>query len=1119
VILRTHRVLLLALVATTSERAMAATVVRDPSCGRFAVVQQSERLQYTLPQGFLRPAGDSVWTATAAYTRGVDYTIDRTRGILRLLRAPVPGETLWVAACWLLHPPPLERQLQSYRLAGPVDSAAAVAPGATIPRPITARLPAQAPAGTALTLSGNKTLAVDFGSSQDAFLRQSLDLGVTGTLAPGVELTGVLSDRSTPLTAGGSTQDLQSVDRLLIELRAPHGGAALGDVGLQLQSGEFARLERRLQGVRGEWGFGVGQGVVAAASSQGEYHVLQFFGVEGRQGPYQLTDRNGNSGISVVAGSEVVTLNGARLTRGESADYAMDYERGRITFTNRRPIGSSSRIAVEYQFTVNRFRRNLAAASARFGSGAWHGHTTLLAEGDDKGRPLDLVLDASDRLVLEAAGDSTSAAVGGGVSNGGGDYDLVQDSTRSWYAFAGPDSGNYSVRFARVGAGRGDYVDSAVVAGRIAYRHVGPGQGTYRIGRALPLPESHQLWSVGGGFRRGGLAFDLEGALSRRDLNTFSALGDADNLGHAGHARLALEGASPSWLLGGTAGITAQARAVGERFAPFARLERPFAEEDWGLPVGADLEHQARAEVSAFVRPRIGGELRAGVGRLETPGGFQAWRRTVELIREGVVVTRARWDRSDGTQEGRSFPEGGRDRRIAEIGLRTRWLEPLLRGEWDERLAPSDSARVGNRSRELTAELRSARHMTWNGVVGWSVRRSANLEAGGFVDQGETHAARIGVETPVAGRIGAALMVQSRIVRPLANPLRTRSDLASARFRASDPARGLSGTLNFEITSEGENERTRVLTFVGAGRGAYDSLGNFVGTGDYDLLLSVSPNLRQVARAATSARATWQFGASEAWRGSRVEFGFESEARRRGDLLGPDAMLTPAVALGDARLSRGAVTQRLEAELAPGSRAAALRLRIERRVSADRSFENFAQQLDERTATSRWRVRPSGALSGEIEARWKRQEARQELSAGAGFVRVLFESGGLAQLVYTPDARLRTAAVMEAAWTRPDQPVTPEATRTVRLGPDVGLAIGSHGRIELSGRRAFVAGPPLLTVLPTAPELAGPPRWEATARGDYRVRESTTVGLTFTMRDRDGRPTEHMGRAEVRAFF
>src|SRR5207253_4723452 len=266
---------------------------------------------------------------------------------------------------------------------------------------------------------------VEFGSSQDAFLRQSLDLAVSGTLAPGVELTGALSDRNTPLTAAGSTRDIQSLDRLLIELKAPQGGAALGDVGLRLDRGEFGRLERRLEGARAEWTAGGVEGVAAAASAQGEFQSLQLYGIEGRQGPYFLPGRDGATGVAVVAGSEVVTLDGERMTRGESADYSMDYERGTITFTNRRPISSASRITVDYQAAVSRFRRNFAATAAQAGHGPWQSHFAFVTEGDDRGRPLAAALDVSDRLALEAAGDSASHALGAGVVTGLGDYDLV----------------------------------------------------------------------------------------------------------------------------------------------------------------------------------------------------------------------------------------------------------------------------------------------------------------------------------------------------------------------------------------------------------------------------------------------------------------------------------------------------------------------------------------------------------------------------------------------------------------------------------------------------------------------------------------------------------------------
>ncbi|MGH7742623.1 MAG: hypothetical protein ACRENS_11455, partial [Candidatus Eiseniibacteriota bacterium] len=481
---------------------LAATVVRagdtsDPGCGTMWLAPRPGALRLALPHPFLLEAPDSVWSSRGAWHEGSDYRLDRTRGELRLLREAMPGETLWVHACWLLAPPPLELQRYQYR---PVSAAPDSAPppvAAAESRPGPASRGA-VPAGVSLALTGNKSVAVEFGSSQDAVLRQSLDLALTGTLAPGVQLTGVLTDRSTPVTESGSTLNLQEADQVRLELTAPGGGATLGDLSLRFDDSEFGRVERRLQGASGTWNTHGFSSVAAAASAAGEYQRMQFFGAEGLQGPYELTGRDGEHGVSVVAGSEIVTLDGARLTRGESADYSIDYEAARITFTNRHLITSASRITIDYQFTLQRYRRNFTAAGTRWDRGAMHGFARFMSEADDRGSPLGAPLDANDRLALTASGDSAARAVGPGVTPGSGDYDSVRvTSNRTAFAFAGPDSGHFVVAFAPVGAGQGDYSDSALVSGRTVYRYVGAGQGSFVVGHALPLPESHSLWSVG----------------------------------------------------------------------------------------------------------------------------------------------------------------------------------------------------------------------------------------------------------------------------------------------------------------------------------------------------------------------------------------------------------------------------------------------------------------------------------------------------------------------------------------------------------------------------------------------------------------------------------------------
>ena len=208
--------------------------------------------------------------------------------------------------------------------------------------------------------------------------------------------------------------------------------------------------------------------------------------------------------------------------------------------------------------------------------------------------------------------------------------------------------------------------------------------------------------------------------------------------------------------------------------------------------------------------------------------------------------------------------------------------------------------------------------------------------------------------------------------------------------------------------------------------------------------------------------------------------------------------------------------ERLEAELAPGSRAAAIRLRAERRVNVDRLFVGFSQTTDLRTGQLRWRARPTSTATLESEARVQWQQASQQASLGGRFDRTLVEQGANAQLVLQPSTGLRAAAVVDLAWARPQGQL--ESTRTLRLGPDLGVNIGSKGRADFSVRRAFVSGAPAVALLPSA-DPAGAARWDGTARFDLRLHESTTFGLSSTVRERPGRAAVVNGRVEVRAFF
>ncbi|MCE9627665.1 MAG: hypothetical protein K8R56_07105, partial [Candidatus Eisenbacteria bacterium] len=800
------------------------------------------------------------------------------------------------------------------------------------------------------------------------------------------------------------------------------------------------------------------------------------------------------------------------MTRGEAADYAIDYERARLTFSNRRLISSASRITVEYQYALQRFRRNLVTGATEWKQGAWVLNAQAISEGDDAGRLLSGTLDAADRLALSQAGDSL--ALGAGVTPGVGDYDSVRVGSTLVYAFAGLDSGAFVVRFARIGSGLGDYADSALVGGRTAYRYVGPGQGAFRIGRALPAPETHRLATFGASTRLGAFTLETEGALSSLDRNTLSARDAADDAGGAARVKFGAEGRAGR--LPGRAGFTAAYRAVEQRFSPFSRLERAFAEEDWGLTPGADLEHPKRGDLAGYWQHSPGRELRAEFSALSTPEGYKGTRRVgAARWQLGALSADANVLDAGGTTAGRAFASGGRTRTSGQLRWNGAWWVPALRAERDRRETPADSAHIEDRARMLDAELAGGAKLPWRWLVGAGERHDER-DAGRTESRSRTRTLRAELETPLAKPFGVTVNAQRRDTRDEIGGGLVRQDLASTRLRGEWRPAGLSGALQVERTGEAENRRVRTLRFVGVGQGSYDATGNFVGRGDYDLVLVVTPEFERFARTATSAKAAWSFGMSEAWRGSRVEFTLEDEARRKGGGKLSDVFLSTGLALVDAGLSRGSIVQRLDAELAPGSRAAAFRARAERRVNADRSFENFAQLTDQRSGSLRWRLRPGTTTSAEAEARIVWQRAAQAFSAGASYGRTLVDQGANARFVWQPGPTVRATGGVDASWSRALG--GGETTRTLRVGPEASLGVGRAGRAELSARRAFISGPPALGLLPSA-EPAGAPRWDLNGRFDYRVHETTTIGFDTSVRERPGRKTIVTGRAEVRAFF
>ena len=1100
---------------------------------------------YPLGRRFLVAGTDSAWVRDRLLKRGADYFLDPIAGEFRLNVELAAGDTVRLAYRALLAPPPTSALGLAARPLLPPVAAPALpggAPSGAAPRD-TARAPAPrpgagaatyaaGPGGPALDLAGTKSVALDFGSTRDVALRQSLDLSVRGRLSDTVELLGVLSDRNTPLTTEGGTRELAELDRILLEVKGPSAGGVLGDWTLRQERGEFARVSRELTGVEARGGGEALGARGALASVKGRFVSRQFQGAEGLQGPYALPDDDGRA-TPIVVGSEEVWLDGVRLARGEAADYAMDYDRGTITFSARRLISAASRIAVDYQVSLTAYRRTLSAMGGQARRGAVAAWGQYLREGDAATRPLTFTLDESDRYALENAPDSATFALGSGVAPGPGDYDGVTDTSGvTRFAFAGIGTGDFQVTFAPVGVGLGDYAESTQVAGRVLYRFVGSGAGTHIVGRLLPLPTSLTVLD-------GGLILTpapwarIEGELARSSsrANTLSLSGTTED-GTAGSARA--EAAGPVRLFGrgiGRVGATFALRRFDEAYRAPGRLDPAFSEEDWGAPASEPLTAQDRVSGALTWAPAPKLELGAELASLDADTDFSAERRRATLRATGRLGLNGRFERVDNARED-AAPGTNREGFRNKAVLAATWggwrrLVPQASVDFDDRVSPgySDSAAVRYRAWSLGATSPALGPFDLTASVG--VRRDATRDSGEWHPFTRAVNGRIATTARLGGEVTAAIGLERRVRSPEADtaPSEQTTDLGYTRVRQPFGARAGEHEVSFEWTGEAVEQRLREVRYVGEGGGAYDSLGNFVGRGDYEVVLVATGTFDRIVRTSGSYRLDLRPGGGldpASARGrllgdARLALLVQASEGRRGAFTLADLLYTPKRLLASDDVVFGTYVIRPELSFGARTRWAQFLFRVERRSSADRQFEGAATTRDEWSEEARWRTRPDPRWLTEVVLRASQGNSAQVAPGFAGVERRLTTQGAGGELTWLPSTawRVGMTAGLDRAELEGD---AADPSRVVRVGPRITWTQGGRWRFETLIRHAWTDGGALPALVPSGFPVF-PDSWDYTVETSVRVRERVSVVLGGNGRKPVDRPFVHTGRAELRAAF
>jgi hypothetical protein len=405
-----------------------------------------------------------------------------------------------------------------------------------------------------LQVTGSITRGIRVGNNQNSVVDSELDLRIIGKLSDKVSLRASIQDANVPQTQNGYAQRLDEFDQIFIELFSEDWSIRAGDVDLVQTGYQFNNFTKRVQGIAGNIRFNReesrGYAGAAGALVRGTFNTSRFTGQEGNQGPYKLVGQQGELFILVISGSERVYVNGVLLTRGENADYIVDYNAGEVRFNPTFPITSEMRISIEYQYSDRNFTRFIGYANGGFESDKLKIDSYVYTESDAKNQPLQQDLNEDQVAILAAAGDDPDQSIAPSAVRADFSENRIQyvrqvvNGIPRFVFSQNPQAELFNVRFSFVGANQGDYVlvNNQAIANIYEYRDQVNGipQGDYEPVVRLFAPEIFTIAGVKANYLpTNSTTVFTELAASNNDVNRFSDLDDGNNTGVA--AKLGVE--------------------------------------------------------------------------------------------------------------------------------------------------------------------------------------------------------------------------------------------------------------------------------------------------------------------------------------------------------------------------------------------------------------------------------------------------------------------------------------------------------------------------------------------------------------------------------------------------
>ena len=985
--------------------------------------------------------------------------------------------------------------------------------------------------GSGLRHSGALTRGIRFGTGDAGGVTSGLHLDLSGNPSPGVTVSALIDDRNIPATSGGGSATLAELDRLMMRVSSEHFKAEVGDFDLNWERGRYSRITRRLKGVNAAVDFPSLHSEITASGDDHRYRSLTFFGRDGDQGPYELTDRYDRPGVSVVAGSETVALNGQRLTRGRGGDYLIDYQRGEITFNPSRPIRSDSRFEVDYEYAENSYPRSFyavnIATSGESSPNALRLSFSAVREAMNGDNPSAFDWNDALRASASAAGDRSAEAVVPGIDSVGynkGDYVWEIAGVDTVLAFSPPDSlgrptGYLQAYFSADTAGRYDRVyDSSLQT--FYYRWVGSGLGGWSPKRSIPLPDRADLLSASLNYSQGPLQISGEAAVTNYDRNTMSARDDNDNTG----AAYDLDGQWKPYQ-NDRLKLRATLRRQDRRFHPLARAEDADHRYRWNIMTG-DVGAESVAETVVEYQPLQIVRLNAEVGYLEHPD--------VQISRRGALrgqLNNENWDVRGAYDRVFSSPaSGGSDakRLLLEGALirRLKWAEPSYQYR-SERSETGDSSMSGTGSgyweHELGGLVKAGNRST--AKLGLNYRHDDRIMGKARLLFSDTRTITVGFQG-IGYRWGSCnseIMRRNISFADTASPA-LHSTSASLESRISPPGGIWSLRLDYYLSTGNNRAGAQVAVFVGEGSGGWRrESGRFVADpqGDWQLSEALTDTIRRSSRvdfkgeltvrpqphpAANDQTDVHPLGITRSTTRLETALNTVADDPVNAFLLDPRALRTP-----EATFARMNIVEDLFfLENAPGGDG---RLTLRRDETRDRALAGGESLLDQSIAF-RIRLRLNRGLRVEAEPQW-RNYLRRTLQYDQTRADVTGVGANGEMVLAQPDRRLEPR--LGAGWERRRDAVSSQTVTEFRVLPGMVWYLAGAGtaRLDMEWRNLRASAPSVGYDLDQGWEAGN--NWTLSGSLDYRLGAAVTATVSYRSVWRGRRLPEHTGLVEFTA--